>query len=256
MKTTGTKEWAARNCNLDQVGCENGCRYCYAKANAIRFKRATPESWGKPEIFGCRDLPKRRDHKTTMFPTAHDITARNADLCRLQIQRILESGDSVLVVSKASVAPLSLAASAADFGHYRERVEIRVTIGSADAATLAYWEPGAPCFADRLGALQWAHAAGFKTSVSMEPMLDAFPNDVIEQVRDFVTPACGVWLGRANALALRVSTNCPFDEEAHGRAASLEAVWNDAACRRLYDTFRNDPLIRWKDSIRNLVGAA
>ena len=36
---TGTKEWAKSNLNF-QLGCEHGCRYCYAREMAVnRFKR-------------------------------------------------------------------------------------------------------------------------------------------------------------------------------------------------------------------------
>ena len=42
--TSGTKEWADNNINI-VFGCENNCRYCYAKKMAIRFERKTEETW-------------------------------------------------------------------------------------------------------------------------------------------------------------------------------------------------------------------
>ncbi len=45
MKTAnGVQEWATYSADID-AGCTNNCRYCYAKGMAIRFGRATPESW-------------------------------------------------------------------------------------------------------------------------------------------------------------------------------------------------------------------
>ena len=42
--TSGTKEWADYNVNCVK-GCANNCKYCYAKLMAIRFGRATEETW-------------------------------------------------------------------------------------------------------------------------------------------------------------------------------------------------------------------
>ena len=68
---TGTREWASSNVNI-QAGCEHDCRYCYAKAMAVRFGRATPGSWAQPVID-----PKRagkgyaRRRGRIMFPSSH-----------------------------------------------------------------------------------------------------------------------------------------------------------------------------------------
>ena len=35
---SGTKEWSVSSVNCI-TGCEHNCRYCYARANALRFKR-------------------------------------------------------------------------------------------------------------------------------------------------------------------------------------------------------------------------
>ena len=73
----GVGEWAKHSVNI-QDGCEHDCRYCYAKTMAIRFKRATAASWGKPRLRQHdvdRGFTKRAGR--IMFPTAHDITARN-----------------------------------------------------------------------------------------------------------------------------------------------------------------------------------
>ena len=44
MAIKGTKEWANAKENCIK-GCSNDCRYCYAKANAIRFNRETADTW-------------------------------------------------------------------------------------------------------------------------------------------------------------------------------------------------------------------
>lgn len=257
MKNKGVYEWAQRKCNLDQVGCEHNCRYCYAKAMAIRFKRATAESWSVPEYHGVSYIPKHAKRAVTMFPTAHDITTLNAAVCCRQIESILDGGDNVLVVSKASKSALVMALTKFTLDiTVRNRIEVRVTIGSFDAEKLRYWEPGAPPFLERFNALQWAHWAGFRTSVSMEPMLDAFPTHVIEVVRPYVSRDRGIWIGRANRLMQTVAVNCPADADAEHRADALAHLWNDERVLKLYGRLKDDPLIRWKDSIRAVVDGA
>ena len=68
---TGTKEWAAANVNI-QFGCEHGCRYCYARHEAVcRFKRCTAEQWINPVIDNAK-VDKRREF---IMPTYIDIFA-------------------------------------------------------------------------------------------------------------------------------------------------------------------------------------
>jgi hypothetical protein len=88
----------------------------------------------------------------------------------------------------------------------------------------------------------------------MEPMLDPFPGAVIDLVRPFVSPECGIWLGRANRLTQTVAVNCPGDAEAKEKAYILNALWCDSAVRIFYADWRADPVIHWKDSMRAVVG--
>lgn len=205
-------------------------------------------------MIGSNTVPHHKKPAVTMFPTAHDVTSVNAVSCYRQVGKILASGDNVLVVSKASLDPLRIATAqfVGDIG-VESRIEVRVTIGSAYDDRLSYWEPGAPKFTERITALKWAHDNGFPTSVSMEPMLDAYPSEVIDAVTPYVSPDRGIWLGRANRLMQTVAVNCPGDAEAKGMAQSLNRLWSDDAVMRLYAELKGNPLIRWKDSIMAVV---
>jgi DNA repair photolyase len=246
----GTQEWAASNVNI-QDGCEHDCRYCYAKTMAIRFKRATAASWSKPRLRQHdldRGFTKRAGR--IMFPTAHDITARNLDECLTVLNRMLAAGNNLLIVSKPWLACINRLC--AELAPYRSQIVFRFSIGSTDDAVLSYWEPGAPSFRERLASLKTAFLMDFQTSVSGEPMLDSNPDDLIAAVRPFVTDS--IWIGKINRLRNILPLNCPYDPETIRRGETLMATQTDTVIRALYRRHRHDSKIKWKDSIKAVVG--
>jgi hypothetical protein len=252
-KKTGTKEWAERNSNI-QTGCPYDCRYCYAKEMAIRFKRATPESWRTPDLRGAQVMAKRKVPGVTMFPTAHDITLANARICQAQLDLILQSGDNVLVVTKGDLLAImeTLIPLRCAWPDLRRRLEVRVTLGSANDGTLRLWEPGAPPMAVRLASLRWAKEQGFRTSLSLEPMLDAYPGAVLAAVAPHLTGEC--WIGIGRDLVRRVGINCPGNTPIMRCAVSLQRHWTPERLRGLYENLKENLWIRWKDSIREAIG--
>ncbi len=246
----GTGEWAKSNVNI-QCGCEHDCRYCYAKAMSIRFGRATSADWRTP-VPRRRAEAKRYNRRggRIMFPSSHDITEGNVEACLAVLKKLLDAGNDVLIVSKPSLASVKRICTALE--PYKARVLFRFTICSADDSVLGYWEPGAPTFNERLLSLKHAHAQGFATSVSMEPMLDGAPEAVIEAVSPYVTDS--VWIGKANNLRHIVSLNCPGDKEAANKANELILLQSDEAMARLYRRHESNPMIKWKDSIKCIIG--
>lgn len=246
----GTKEWATKNVNF-QTGCEHNCRYCYAKAMAIRFKRATPLQWPNPALNPyalARSYPLYPGQ--VMFPSTHDITPVNIDHCLAVLLKLLVSGNRVLIVSKPHFSCIKrLCLSLLD---HMERVLFRFTIGAADDKVLSYWEPGAPPFQERLECLKTAFRCGFKTSVSCEPMLDGNIKSVIDAVRPYV--ADSIWLGRVNHLRNIIAINEPGNTFIRQGADDLIALHSDDWIRALYGQYRHDPIIKWKDSIKQVVG--
>ena len=247
---TGTQEWAASNVNL-QDGCEHDCRYCYAKTMAIRFKRATAASWSKPRLRQHDvDRSFTRRPGRIMFPTAHDITDQNLDECLTVLTRMLAAGNDLLIVSKPRVACITRLCD--ELKPYHAQIVFRFSIGSTDDAVLSYWEPGAPAYQDRLDSLKTAFLEDYSTSVSGEPMLDGDPDALIAAVSMFVTDS--IWLGKINRLRNILPLNCPRDPEAVRRGEALMATQTDAAIRALYARHRHDPKIKWKDSIKAIIG--
>jgi DNA repair photolyase len=246
----GTKEWAEHNVNI-QTGCEHDCRYCYAKSMAVRFKRATPESWQEPVIRPATiSKAYRKKSGRTMFPTSHDITESNVGECLIILKKLLSSSNDVLIVSKPRVAVIE--SLIAELEPYRDQITFRFSIGSTSDNALGFWEPGAPSFDERIRSLQLAHDSGFQTSVSCEPMLDQHIGRVIEAARPFVIDS--IWLGKANRLRCILAFNCPDDDDAQAAAAQLIAWQSDDEIIALYEMYRHDPVIKWKDSIKKVVG--
>lgn len=185
-----------------------------------------------------------------MFPTAHDITDQNLDECLLVLKRMLVAGNDLLIVSKPRLSCVTRLCESLD--RYKDQIVLRFSIGSTDNKVLKYWEPGAPSFTERLKCLQYAYAKEFETSVSGEPMLDGDPDALIAAVEPYVTDS--IWLGKINRLRQILPFNCPRDPEAVRRGEALVALQSDEAILALYRRHNRNPKIKWKDSIKTVVG--
>jgi len=218
---------------------------------ALRHKKITPDAWNKPILISGRETHKFGKRKgTIMFPTTHDITLSNVDQATHALLGMLDAGNRVLIVSKPRIEVIDNL-TAACFMH-KDRILFRFTIGSTNESVLKFWEPGAPTFAHRMGSLQLAHARGFDTSVSMEPYLDDRPEEVVEAVRPFVTNA--IWIGKANFLIERLKMNGEWNDFSANEAANMAQFQSDKNVKALYARYKDDPKVKWKESIKKVVG--
>jgi DNA repair photolyase len=246
----GTKEWADRNENcLD--GCSHDCKYCYAKATAVRFGHNTSQNW-KNEILKPDILKKgfRKWEGKIMFPSAHDITPAHLDDCMVYLEHMLKPGNQVIIVTKPHLECVK--AICQEFGWYKDKILFRFTIGSSDSNTLKFWEPNAPDFAERLESLKYAFSEGYQTSVSCEPMLDDNIGDVINQVSQFVTDS--ILVGKMNQLRSRLALNGENDPATMQRADQFIEWQSDGNIKQLYSRYKDNPLVKWKDSIKKVLG--
>lgn len=246
----GTKEWAIYNENI-LVGCSHNCRYCYAKAASVRLKRMKADDW-QNEVLRKNLLTKkfRKRNGRIMFPSSHDITTRYLKESMAFLENMLIPGNEVLIASKPHMDCVK--AICDDFSEYKDKLMFRFTIGSADSSTLKFWEPNAPDFNERLECLKYAFSAGFRTSVSCEPMLDGNSVELIETLLPFVTDS--IWLGKPNRLMERLSFNGEMDSDILERARQLTATLSDDYIRQLYQQYKDNPKIKWKDSIKRILG--
>jgi DNA repair photolyase len=246
---SGTYEWASHNVNCVS-GCSNNCLYCYAKAAAIKNGRKTPDNWHVEEINDKAWMKNYKKRKgTIMFPSTHDITPNNLRYCLVVLERLLNMGNKVLIVSKPHIECIS--SLCANLGLWRDNILFRFTIGSCSNRILKFWEPSAPPYMDRIASLVLAYRKGFQTSVSSEPYLDAQIETVVEQTMPYITDA--IWIGKANNLIYRLTTN-GANEEILKWGKVLEEFQNDENVKLLYNKLKDNPKVKWKDSIKKIVG--
>lgn len=103
----------------------------------------------------------------------------------------------------------------------------------------------------RMKSLKYAFNSGYNTSVSCEPMMDNEVDKVIDAVRPYVTET--IWIGKVNLLWSRLNRNTDMNDEIVNKATELEQWQSDDNIKLLYDKYKNDPMIKWKDSIQKVV---
>lgn len=263
-KSYGTKEWSARSVNIDK-GCIHKCKYCYAYFMAERFGRLDGEdptdSWGNP-VPNQRIINKgwKKQNGRIMFPTTHDITPKNMDYCFKVGTKLLEAGNSWLWVTKPHIECVQESIKLFkkyydaniidDHGVTHKQLEIRMTICSTNEKLLHDWEPGAPTFEERFKCLKLAYQNGCTTSISMEPMLDlcSVP-ETVSKLQDYVSGH--LWIGVMNKKYVDRTKNT-YPEMKNYCDFVIEDQTPDRVIK-LYELLKDNPKIRWKDSIRKIL---
>ena len=251
-KSTENRQWAEKYENIIS-GCFHDCKYCYAKATALHYKRNTPNNWKNEVVRNSYLLKKgfRKRDDLIMFPSSHDITPAHFQENMTFLGNILAAGNKVLIVTKPHLECIKLMCDA--FIPFKENILFRFTIGSADSNILKFWENNAPDFEERLESLKYAFNAGYETSVSCEPMLDDKIDQVIDQVLPYVTET--IWLGKPNQLTGRLSINgFKNDLVTMSRGRALMKIFSDAYILDLYGRYKNNSEIMWKSSIKKVLG--
>jgi len=246
----GAHEWADKTANFIN-GCKHDCKYCYSKEMAIRFKRKTPENWKEEEVRNIQLKKKFSKHSGTfMYPSSHDIHPEHLEENIIFLKNLLKSDNKVLIVTKPHIKCIKRICN--EFTNYKNNILFRFTIGSSNSQTLKFWEPGAPDFNERFESVKYAYNADFQTSISCEPMLDNKIEDLIEIMLPFVTDA--IWLGKANFLLRRLKMNGINDFETIKKAIQLIEWQKIENILILYKKYKHNPKIKWKESIKKIVG--
>jgi DNA repair photolyase len=246
---TGTREWSESSYNI-QFGCKHGCLYCYAKELALRYKQiASHEEWANERIR--EKAVNRKWNKVDgviMFPTTHDITPDNLSYVITTLRNMLTPGNSVLIVSKPHYDCIK--AICEELDRFKSQIMFRFTIGTLNDEACKFWEPGAPSPLLRIIALECAFNHGFQTSVSMEPMLFGWSEAirVFRAVERFVTDT--VWIGKMNKIRSRVDMTNPDNGF---MVEEIERMQRDESIIKLVNELKDEPKVRWKDSIKRVT---
>jgi len=253
MSSKKNQQWSSKSVNF-QTGCENNCLVCYAKEMSVRYGHSTKDNWNSARIRK-NDVKKKIgkwNNSKVMFPSSHDITPNNINEARIVLRKILESDNEILIVSKPHYKCIKQICD--EFADYKDKILFRFTIGSYNNKVLKFWEPGAPSLNERMKSLKYAHKCGYETSVSIEPMMDNKVDKVIEAVKPYVTET--IWLGKVNQMWSRLKRNTKMTKELRKKAKQLYQWQSDPNILKLYDKYKNDPMIMWKDSIEKVVAAS
>ena len=253
---TGTKEWAEHSKNI-QIGCENGCTYCYAREMAVRRKLVKDnDEWvnnPRRNKYSQVEMKKNKFEKLDgriMFPTTHDITDDNVDDCVEYLKGWLREGNEVLIVSKPKLSVILKMIKELD--KYKDQITFRFTIGSNIDKVLKFWEPNAVGYGQRLASLMACYYDGWETSVSIEPALHPGLGKLIDDIYPYVTDT--IWVGFMNGKDSRLDV--PEDREhlLDHYMELLDAV--ESVIGDLHEYVKREGLvkIRWKDSVRKKLG--
>jgi DNA repair photolyase len=246
----GFRDWTDPKNNVNIcTGCANDCRYCYAKSMAIRFNRLKNGDWGKMVVRKADVEKNRKRHSGIVgFPSSHDIFPFNLDDYLTVLGKLLRADNEVLIVSKPRKDCIKPICDACRF--FKDKILFRFTIGAMDNAVLDFWEPHAPTYEERKACLKYAYDAGFRTSVSMEPMLDTVEiEQLIARLRPYVNR--DIWLGTMNHLnALKKDA----DDTLITEIAKVEAGQSLEMLTAIYQLFKNDDQIKWKSETSDFIG--
>ena len=168
------QDWTDSKNNINIcTGCMNDCVYCYMKSmNAKIPSKKQPADWHNWELRPDDVEANRRLMDGLVgFPTSHDIFPEILDPYLIVLGKLLRAGNEVLIVSKPRLDCIKEICASSRF--FKDRIIFRFTIGSMNDQLLGTWEPNAPGYEERKACLQYAFEQGYRTSVSVEPMLDA-----------------------------------------------------------------------------------
>jgi DNA repair photolyase len=221
---------------------------------AARFARVPEGGWACEQVRSAAVAGKvGRKSGTIMFPTTHDLTPENMGVTVPHLRRLLEAGNQVLVVSKPHIQVIDRITS--ELAAYRSKVLFRFTVGTSRDEVLGFLEPGAPTFSERMACIILAVSRGWRVSVSMEPLLEVNEDRVVAIVE--VLQAAGVeevWIGKLNRAQGTMKHNGRWDDAHRAMVASIQASQSDDRIRSLHARLGGNPVVRWKESIKAVVG--
>jgi len=155
------------------IGCQHGCAYCYARFMK-RFTRHK-EPWGQfvDVKINAPDLLQDEIHKMPLGRVwvsgvcdPYQPLERTYELTRKCLEILVQYGWPITVQTKS---PLVL--RDVDLFKRSDKIEVGLSVTTANDAMRQLFEPCAPPIEERIKALDELHLAGIRTYAMIAPML-------------------------------------------------------------------------------------
>jgi DNA repair photolyase len=171
-------------CINPYVGCQHGCRYCYASF----MKRFTghSEPWGEfvdvkinaPQVL-ARQL-KRPKEGNVLIGTVTDPYQPLEKKCRITRGCLEALFGSQLSVNTLTRSPLAVR----DIDLFKKLHDIKIgfSITTDSEETKKLFEPNSPSIISRVEALRKIHDAGISTYVFIGPILPLEPRKIVDMI--------------------------------------------------------------------------
>lgn len=243
----GTREISDVSYNSN-IGCSHDCKYCYAAAKSAKNGTRSRDEWKHEKFCLDRIFPNTRHDGLVMYPTHHDITPRLIAVAMTTVNSLVIAGNEVLVATKPHLSCVQYLCQ--HLRQVRERIRFMFSITSLDDCLSAFWEPGAPSPYERVSALKYAFANGFRTSVLIEPMLEGVSGTMrlYETVLPYVTE--DIWFGLMQSVRDRVDLQNPANHQAY---EVLQSVQTEDNVRFLHQHLDGKDKVRWKESVLRVI---
>jgi DNA repair photolyase len=166
------------------VGCQHSCVYCYARF--MRRFTGHKEPWGEfvdvkinaPALLKS-EIDKRPPGRVWVSGVCDPYQPLESkhQLTRKCLETLVEYGWPITVQTKS---PLVLR----DLNLLRtgDKIEVGLSVTTADDGIRKLFEPGAPSIKERIKALEQLHLAGIRTFAMIAPMLPG-ADDLADQLR-------------------------------------------------------------------------
>jgi DNA repair photolyase len=155
------------------VGCQHGCTYCYARF--MRRFTGHKEPWGEFVDVKINALALLK-HQIAKRPPGRVWVSGVCDpyqpleskyeLTRKCLEILVEYGWPITVQTKSPLVLHDI-----DLLRRSDKIEVGLSVTSADDGIRNLFEPGAPSIRERIAALEELHLAGIRTYAMIAPML-------------------------------------------------------------------------------------
>ncbi len=173
-KTLLNRSAIADYCVNPYVGCQHGCRYCYAAGITFRFRRSR-EEWGEfldVKTNALKVLSRQVERKKTGKVYLSSLTdpyqpvEKKYELTRKILETLVQKRFPVIVQTKSNLVVRDL-----DVLKRNKLNEVGVTVVTLDEEVRRVFEPASSRPEDRLEAIRLSKESGLRTFVFFGPIL-------------------------------------------------------------------------------------